>query len=1027
MAIKNSDGSIILKTAVDTAGLSKGLKNLKAVVKTAAKSFLIIGGALTAVTGMAVKTYAEFEQLAGGAELMFGNAVETVKKNAKEAYATVQMSQNEYLRQVNGFATGLKTALGGNEQAAADLAHRIIVAEADIVAATGETQENIQNAFNGIMKNNFTMLDNLKLGITPTKEGYQEVIDKVNAWNEANDKATKYQMGNLADMQAALVDYVEMQGMAGYAAREAAETIQGSTAMFKASWENLITAMASGEGLDDAINGFIFSLEKLIINIAPVIQRTLLGLGQAIQKVLPVLVQTITSVLIQQIPGLVAATYNMIIALFNGVVQGIKALFSGGTAKAVVEIKSGVSDVSVSADAAAQGMNDVAGATKKAGKEAQKALASFDDLNILTSSNASGDVATPSGAAGTPDVSMPTITSSGGDQGAAAGGLIQTITAQLATIMAVAGGALLAIGLLLLFSGAIGWGIKFIIVGAAMFSIGIYALTQEDTQGTISTKLMEILAIAGIALTAIGLILLFSGAILWGIAFIIAGASALSVAIVAVESGKVEGEAERVLQEIMILAGVCALALGVILMCCGVINPLSIGLLVVGAASLAGAVAINPGGAAKIIQDFFKKNSKEIATVSSALLIIGIFMCICGVITPLSVGLIVAGAAGLAAVIALNWDYVKEKISTFFTDNAAFVVNLSLGLLVLGIILAVTGVNLPLGIGLIALGAAGLVAVVVLNWDYIKDKITTFFQDNAGLVVGVSLALLVLGIILIFTGVGIPLAIGLIAAGAVGLVAVVALNWDYIKEKVSSGFEAISEWVKTWGLLVLGIILICSGLGIPLGIALLIKGGQNLSEAQDPLWETIVNKVKGVWEKIKNFWNTNIAPIFTAKWWKQLGIDMINGLIAGVEGGINGIIGAFESMINWIVNGINKISFDVPDWVPGIGGKKFGFNLSKASFSRVSIPRLAQGAVIPPNREFLAVLGDQKTGTNIEAPAELIKQMAMEAIAESGYTGQPIREEHYYLNETELMSIIYKLVRGGERLQGTSLVSGGTY
>ena len=80
----------------------------------------------------------------------------------------------------------------------------------------------------------------------------------------------------------------------------------------------------------------------------------------------------------------------------------------------------------------------------------------------------------------------------------------------------------------------------------------------------------------------------------------------------------------------------------------------------------------------------------------------------------------------------------------------------------------------------------------------------------------------------------------------------------------------------------------------------------------------------------------------------------------------------FEKMINWIVNGLNKISFDVPDWVPGIGGKTFGFNIPEAKFGRVSIPRLAQGAVIPPNREFLAVLGDQKQGTNIEAPLQTI-------------------------------------------------------
>ena len=113
--------------------------------------------AVTTLGTIAIKTFADFEQLVGGAELMFGDAFETVMNNAKNAYKTVQMSQNEYLTQVNGFATGLKTALGGNEQAAADLAHRIVQAEADVVAATGNTAENVQNAFNGIMKSNFTI------------------------------------------------------------------------------------------------------------------------------------------------------------------------------------------------------------------------------------------------------------------------------------------------------------------------------------------------------------------------------------------------------------------------------------------------------------------------------------------------------------------------------------------------------------------------------------------------------------------------------------------------------------------------------------------------------------------------------------------------------------------------------------------------------------------------------------------------------------------------------------------------------
>ena len=118
-----------------------------------------VGAAATAVGTLitsSVKNYAEYEQVAGGAELMFGEAYDFIAAKSASAYKEVQMSQVDYLKQVNGFATGLKTAMKGNEQAAAELADRIVTAQADVVAATGQTQENVQNAFNGIMKSNFS-------------------------------------------------------------------------------------------------------------------------------------------------------------------------------------------------------------------------------------------------------------------------------------------------------------------------------------------------------------------------------------------------------------------------------------------------------------------------------------------------------------------------------------------------------------------------------------------------------------------------------------------------------------------------------------------------------------------------------------------------------------------------------------------------------------------------------------------------------------------------------------------------------
>lgn len=265
---KTSTFADVLKANLASGAIVAGVKKLASVVADVGKA--------------AYTSYARYEQLAGGAQLMFGDAYDFVAEKARNAYKTVQMSQNDYLQQVNGFATGLKTALDGNAQAAAELADKVITAEADVVAATGNSQEAVQNAFNGIMKSNYTMLDNLQLGITPTKEGFQQLIDKVNEWNAENGEATAYTIDNLADCQAALVDYIEMQGLAGYAANEAADTIEGSTASMKAAWQNLATGMADSnadmEGLTQDFVDSVFTAGK---NIVPRVQQIVTGVGTA--------------------------------------------------------------------------------------------------------------------------------------------------------------------------------------------------------------------------------------------------------------------------------------------------------------------------------------------------------------------------------------------------------------------------------------------------------------------------------------------------------------------------------------------------------------------------------------------------------------------------------------------------------------------------------------------------------------------------------------------------------------------------
>ncbi len=400
--------------------------------------------------------------------------------------------------------------------------------------------------------------------------------------------------------------------------------------------------------------------------------------------------------------------------------------------------------------------------------------------------------------------------------------------------------------------------------------------------------------------------------------------------------------------------------------------------------------------------------------VGMALVALGCILLFSGKIAW-GIGFIIAGAGAFGVTAAtLRNDTVSKE-----TKNA-----LTNALIITGIVAILIGLLLcmasrwGIGIGLIAIGAAGIVTPVVLNWDGIKQQLQTSFGD--WLAIGGSIAI-VLGMLLCFASL-LPLGIGLIVLGLGARVAPIVANWDAIKNKVVEVFNTVIDWVKTYGLLVLGILLCLSGVGFSIGLALIIKWAKDGSENGVPLAETIVDKVKVVWNAVKAYWDRNIAPVFSDKWWFNLGKNCINGMINGVEGGINGIIGAFENMINWIAENLNKLSFDIPDWVPLLGGKTWGLNIPKASLGRVKIPRLAQGAVIPPNRQFLAVLGDQKQGTNIETPLATMIEAFNIALNNRG--NDTVKEEHYYLDESEIMRIIYKLAKKGEQAQGDDLLEG---
>lgn len=455
--------------------------------------------------------------------------------------------------------------------------------------------------------------------------------------------------------------------------------------------------------------------------------------------------------------------------------------------------------VDMAAQYNAKAINKQTEATRKnakATKEANKQLAAFDEKNVLTANNQSStdaESANPIALLDLPDVS-----------GGKFEQICELIKNNLADVEAFVGGTLIAVGLVLLVCGQIPLGIAAIVAGVALEAkaIGNADEIKVSTEAMISTIMM----IAGGALLAIGLMLCTAGQLPAGLAAIAIGV-ALMVSAIAMEVNKMPTEVQNMLLKIMGIAGASLLALGVILILA------------------AGQV-------------------------------------------PLGIALIAAGAALLVTAVALAVDKMPSEVRNFLQVVFAIA---SVAMLVLGIILLCTGVHLMLGVALLAAGAALLVTTIALNWNKLSDETQKTISVLAGIVSG---ALLVLGIILCATGAALPLGVALIAAGAVGLVTAIALNWN-----------VVSEWVSK------------------------------------------------AWSSVKSFWNSSIAPIFTTKWWS----NKLSVIAQGAKSAINSAISYIERGINWIVSKLNLLNFNLPDGVAKVVGfSTLGFNLPYVNIPRLA-------------------------------------------------------------------------------------------
>lgn len=408
-----------------------------------------------------------------------------------------------------------------------------------------------------------------------------------------------------------------------------------------------------------------------------------------------------------------------------------------------------------------------------------------------------------------------------------------------------------------------------------------------------------------------------------------------------VSGGKFEQICETIkahINELEMMLAVALLATGFILLAVGQI-PMGIACIVAGI-TLA-AIAIKDWG------ELSERTKTMIATIMAiaggAFLAIGLILIGTGVKMPLGIAMVAIGAAMLVAAVALKWNEMSEKIRTVISIIMAVV---GVAFLVLGSILAFSGTHLPLGIALIALGAVALTATIALNWNMLKDNIQTILL---AIMAVVSVALLVLGAVLAFSGAHLVLGIALIAAGAVGLCTSLALMWNSLPEKVKNVISIIAATVGA-ALIVLGVILAATGVNLPLGIALIAAGAATLVTVGALNKDTIVNWISDAWAKVENFWNSHIGYIFTKEWWRK----KFDSIKQGMTDALNGVIEIVERTINNIVSKLNSFSIKIPNWVPTYGGSSLGFNIPYAHF-----PRLAKGAIVNnPGRGRAVIAGE---------------------------------------------------------------------
>lgn len=303
--------------AKKSSGILTGLGTVaKGAATAAVAGFTALTGAVTAIGGAALSAYADYEQLVGGVDTLFGSASQTLQGYAAEAYKTCGMSANQYMTQATSFAASLVSSCSGDVAKAADYANMAMGDMSDNVNKMGSDMTDVQNAYQGFAKQNYTMLDNLKLGYGGTQAEMKRLIADANKLRQEQGKNADLTIDSYADVVEAIHTVQENMGITGTTAKEAATTISGSIGMAKAAWENFIT----GLGRDDVdfsqlTQQLLESIGAVATNVAPRVAQ----IGQGIITAFPVVLSGLGAVLAPIVSEALSTAWNIAVNALAGI------------------------------------------------------------------------------------------------------------------------------------------------------------------------------------------------------------------------------------------------------------------------------------------------------------------------------------------------------------------------------------------------------------------------------------------------------------------------------------------------------------------------------------------------------------------------------------------------------------------------------------------------------------------------------------------------------------------------------------